>query len=386
MPITSATRGSSTTCWMRGVYLPPSGYELWTLCTALGPDEIDHILDAARTFRDRPNAPDDATGRSPSRSPRCWPSPQARVSPRRPIPGRPTPSPMAPSASRVPTWGPPCASAQVGTTKRGVDPAVAGISGLGVSVTERDGAARIAWAVGDRSANEIAGPDAVVLFALDARNGSVVERFGVDPSTLEPGPDGDPVTNADQTDAALPDMEDLAIEPAPSQRIWLFDTGDNDGTRTNLNVYVVDEPSIGGGEAREVEPTRFPIQVVASEGPQAANVEGAFVDPASDEAPTTVYLIPKFPVDLDGDGAATDFRVFSFAPDPDGRRRDRHRRGHRGRPPHAGRPGAADHRRLGQPGRKGVRGACRERRGAGPTEPGRGGPVEPRCVRTRSAR
>ena len=37
----------------RGVYLPPSGYELWTLCTALGPDEIDHILDAARAFRDR---------------------------------------------------------------------------------------------------------------------------------------------------------------------------------------------------------------------------------------------------------------------------------------------------------------------------------------------
>ena len=37
----------------RGVYLPPSGYELWTLCTALGPDQIDHILDAARAFRDR---------------------------------------------------------------------------------------------------------------------------------------------------------------------------------------------------------------------------------------------------------------------------------------------------------------------------------------------
>ena len=34
----------------RGVYLPPSGYELWTLCTALGPDEIDHILRAAESF------------------------------------------------------------------------------------------------------------------------------------------------------------------------------------------------------------------------------------------------------------------------------------------------------------------------------------------------
>ncbi len=34
-----------------GVYLPPSGYELWTLSTALGPDESAHVVDAARTFR-----------------------------------------------------------------------------------------------------------------------------------------------------------------------------------------------------------------------------------------------------------------------------------------------------------------------------------------------
>jgi hypothetical protein len=215
-----------------------------------------------------------------------------------------------------PDVGPPIRIGEIGTTGRGVDPIVAGISGLGVSTTERDGDARIAWAVGDRSANEIAGPDSVFVFALDARDGRVVERFAIEPSSLEPGPAGDPVTSVAQTESALPDLEELAIEPGPTRRIWLFDTGDNDGTRTHLNVYVIDEPRIEVG-GHEVEPTRFPIQVVASEGPQAANVEGAFVDPASEDATTTVYLIPKFPVDLDGDGAATDFRVFSFEPEPE---------------------------------------------------------------------
>lgn len=35
-----------------GVYLPPSGYELWTLSTTLGHAETEHILSAARSFRD----------------------------------------------------------------------------------------------------------------------------------------------------------------------------------------------------------------------------------------------------------------------------------------------------------------------------------------------
>jgi glutamate-1-semialdehyde 2,1-aminomutase len=34
----------------RGVYLPPSGYELWTLSTEHGPAEVDRILDAAAAF------------------------------------------------------------------------------------------------------------------------------------------------------------------------------------------------------------------------------------------------------------------------------------------------------------------------------------------------
>jgi glutamate-1-semialdehyde 2,1-aminomutase len=34
----------------RGVYLPPSGFELWTIGTAHGPGEVATIVDAARTF------------------------------------------------------------------------------------------------------------------------------------------------------------------------------------------------------------------------------------------------------------------------------------------------------------------------------------------------
>ena len=35
-----------------GVILPPSGYELWTLCTAHGPEETERILGAVASFRD----------------------------------------------------------------------------------------------------------------------------------------------------------------------------------------------------------------------------------------------------------------------------------------------------------------------------------------------
>jgi glutamate-1-semialdehyde 2,1-aminomutase len=34
----------------RGIALPPSGYELWTLGTAHGPDEVDRIVEAAASF------------------------------------------------------------------------------------------------------------------------------------------------------------------------------------------------------------------------------------------------------------------------------------------------------------------------------------------------
>jgi glutamate-1-semialdehyde 2,1-aminomutase len=34
----------------RGVWLPPSGYELWTLGTQHGPDEVEKVLDAAGSF------------------------------------------------------------------------------------------------------------------------------------------------------------------------------------------------------------------------------------------------------------------------------------------------------------------------------------------------
>jgi hypothetical protein len=32
------------------VYLPPSGYELWTLCTAFGDTERETVLGAASRF------------------------------------------------------------------------------------------------------------------------------------------------------------------------------------------------------------------------------------------------------------------------------------------------------------------------------------------------
>jgi glutamate-1-semialdehyde 2,1-aminomutase len=35
----------------RGVYLPPSGFELWTLSTEHGPEEVEIVLDAAASFR-----------------------------------------------------------------------------------------------------------------------------------------------------------------------------------------------------------------------------------------------------------------------------------------------------------------------------------------------
>ncbi|HEU4355385.1 MAG TPA: aspartate aminotransferase family protein, partial [Actinomycetota bacterium] len=34
----------------RGVYLPPSGYELWTLSTTHGSEEIERTIEAASTF------------------------------------------------------------------------------------------------------------------------------------------------------------------------------------------------------------------------------------------------------------------------------------------------------------------------------------------------
>ena len=34
----------------RGVYLPPSGYELWTLGTAHGSEEIEKTIEAAASF------------------------------------------------------------------------------------------------------------------------------------------------------------------------------------------------------------------------------------------------------------------------------------------------------------------------------------------------
>jgi glutamate-1-semialdehyde 2,1-aminomutase len=36
----------------RGVWLPPSGYELWTLGTEHGQDEVELVLEAAGSFEE----------------------------------------------------------------------------------------------------------------------------------------------------------------------------------------------------------------------------------------------------------------------------------------------------------------------------------------------
>jgi hypothetical protein len=215
-------------------------------------------------------------------------------------------------------------------------PATVGISGLAVSRFDSGPEGeQIAWAVGDRSANEIAGPDRVFLFGLDARDGSLAIRYPLDPVDLQDDPldpTTDHVTGDGQTPNPLPDLEELSIGYVSGGRgwLWLFDTGDNGDSRVNLNAYVVREPdlatAIGGGpsflashpelDAGVTGPTlsvtRYPIRLMRDGIQVTANVEAAFVDAnAPGSGPAPVYLIAKSPVD--GDGGRTAFPVFRFA-------------------------------------------------------------------------
>ncbi len=240
------------------------------------------------------------------------------------VSSEPDPSPgggveLAPRAP-CPDMGPATKLGKIGGARNGVDPAVVGISSLGVSAST-GGGGHIAWAVGDRSANEVAGPDSVFLFALDAIDGDLVTSYPLDPTSFQTDAQGDPVTNLGQTPTALPDLEDLSIEYGDgdgADRIWLFDTGDNEGNRQNLNAYVVSEPSPQEGPGpSELEASRYPIVLIRSYGAVAANVEAAIIDPGRDGRPATAYLIPKFPSDVDGDGQEDDYPVFAFEPNPD---------------------------------------------------------------------
>jgi hypothetical protein len=230
------------------------------------------------------------------------------------------PSATGPSTDvpACPHLGEPRRIGRIGGEGADRDLAAQGISGLGVSADDQTGP--ILWALGDRYANELAGDDSVLLLALNPKNGEELSRFMIDGSSLELGPGGDPVTSLEDVNDAVPDFEDLAVEPMAdgTNRLWLFDTGNNEGNRDHLNAYVADapdpSPSLGGGV---IDTIRYPFELQAHGDYPALNTEAALVDPAHADTPATVYVIPKFPVDLDHDGSASDFQVFAFQPDPE---------------------------------------------------------------------
>jgi len=235
-----------------------------------------------------------------------------------------------------PPLGPMRQAGSLGQAPGDPAPATVGISGLAVSRFDSGSAdEQIAWAVGDRSANEIAGPDRVFLFGLDARDGSLAIRYPLSPNDLQDDPvdpTTDTVTRVGQTPNPIPDLEELSIEYAEEDRglLWLFDTGDNGDTRANLNAYVVREPdlatAVGGGPSfltshpeldgavtgPTLAVTRYPIRLMRDGVQVTSNVEAAFVDAnAPSSGPAPVYLIAKSPVD--GDGGRSAFPVFRFA-------------------------------------------------------------------------
>ncbi len=115
----------------------------------------------------------------------------------------------------------------------------------------------------------------------------------------------------------MPDFEDLSVEPRSDEpdRLWLFDTGNNEGDRDHLNAYVVNSPARPGIHTGVIAPARYPFQLGGLGDYPALNTEAAIADAARGDSPTTVYLIPKFPVDLADDGTGDDFPVYAFEPD-----------------------------------------------------------------------
>jgi hypothetical protein len=234
-----------------------------------------------------------------------------------------------------PPLGPTRQAGTLGQAPGDPAPATVGISGLAVSRFDSGPEGeQIAWAVGDRSANEIAGPNQVFLFGLDARDGSLAIRYPLNPGDLQDDPvdpTTDTVTRVGQTPNPIPDLEELSIEYVAQGpgRLWLFDTGDNGDSRANLNAYVVREPdlatSVGGGPSflashpeldggltgPTLSVTRHPIRLMRDGVQVTSNIEAAFVDAnAPGDGPAPVYLIAKSPVE--GDGGRTDFPVYRF--------------------------------------------------------------------------
>ena len=251
------------------------------------------------------------------------------------------PSHDAVASGTCPVFGPASSPGKLGQVETSPPYAGVGASGLAVSRYDSDAASgqQIAWVIGDRQANELAGSDKVFLFGYDVRDGSLAVRYPLNPNVFPddptvPGTDG--ITNLSQTPYAKPDFEELSINPSTTGgpgKIWLFDTGDNENSRPKLFAYALPEPDLiangtiaddGGSDpgldakltGNTLTPTRYPIKLWKNQNRThqvITNVEAAFVDPATPGTGNdAVVLIAKVPIDHDHDGMMDDYRVFSF--------------------------------------------------------------------------
>ncbi|HEY7009606.1 MAG TPA: hypothetical protein VH395_11740, partial [Jatrophihabitantaceae bacterium] len=138
---------------------------------------------------------------------------------------------------------------------------------------------RVFWAQNDSG-------DSARIFALDASTGAVRAAYTV-------------------PDAENHDWEDLAVAPDAAGRasIWIADTGDNDASRSEVQLYRVPEPRVGGTGERSAATKRPAVwRLRYPSGP--ANAESLAVTPTG-----RAYVITKSP---DGHSA-----VFVVPPRPD---------------------------------------------------------------------
>ena len=197
---------------------------------------------------------------------------------------------MAPSASRVPMCGPAMRIGQVGTTKGArstrpwpASPGSASQRGSEMAPHASHGPSGDRSRQRDRRTGRRRCCSRWMHGTAAWSSGSASIR-----RPWNPAPAGTRSPSPIRPRAPLPDMEELAVEPAPiAADLAVRHRRQRWQPRTNLNVYSVDGRRSVGRARRPArsQPTRFPIQVVAPEGPQAANVEGAFVDPAAGTCP-----------------------------------------------------------------------------------------------------
>ena len=158
--------------------------------------------------------------------------------------------------------------------------------------------------------------------------------FPDDPANTGP-PEPDGITSLADSPNPVPDIEDLSIEYRDEARdqLWLFDTGDNTTSRAQLNAYRLPEPDLtatglgligptgtdlgleGKLEGTAIKPVRFPIKLWSNANKTQhvrPNIETAFVDVGSPSVTKPIYLIPRAPIDADGDGIKAELRLYRF--------------------------------------------------------------------------